>query len=103
MITAEGTKEPRRLADIASLTRLKSWEIEATLSEMESAGLVRSISPDRDHWEISHDFLARQIELLLGRLRQPRLQRYATPALGTVMVSWAVDDRRRRISGSGLI
>ena len=90
MITAEGTKEPRCLADLASLTQLKSWEIEATLSEMESAGLVRNISPDRDDWEISHDFLARQIGLLLGRLRQPRLQRYATPALVTVVVSWAV-------------
>ena len=90
MITAEGTKEPRRLADIASLTRLRSWEVEATLSEMESAGLVRSISADRGDWEISHDFLARQIGFLLGRLRQPRLQRYATPVLATVVVSWTV-------------
>ena len=90
MITAEGTKEPRRLADLASLIRLETWKVEATLCEMESAGLVRSISPNHDVWEVSHDFLARQIGFLLGRLRQPRLQRYAAPALVTAMVSWAM-------------
>ena len=90
MITAEGTKEPRRLGELASLTQLENWKIEATLSEMESAGLVRSVSPNRDVWEISHDFLARQIGFLLGRLRPPQLERYATPALITAMVSWGV-------------
>ena len=90
MITAEGTKEPRRLVDLASLIRLDVWKIEATLCEMESAGLVHTTSPDRDVWEISHDFLARQIGFLLGRLRRPRLQRYAAPVLVTAMVSWAV-------------
>ena len=90
MMTVEGTKEPRRLADLASLTRLEAWEIDATLSEMGSAGLVRRISTDPDVWEISHDFLARQIGFLLGRLRQPWLQRYATLALVTATVSWAV-------------
>ena len=89
MVTAEGTKKPRSLAHLSSLTRLETWKIEASLSEMESAGLVRSISPDRDVWEVSHDFLARQIGALLGRLRPPRLQRYAAPALVTAMVSWA--------------
>ena len=90
MITAEGTKEPRRLAALGSLNRLDIWKVEATLCEMEIAGLVRSISPDRQVWEISHDFLARQIGFLLGRLRRPRLQRYAAPALVTTMVSWGV-------------
>ena len=90
MITAEGTKEPRHLADLASLTQLETWEIDATLSEMENAGLVRRIGTDPDVWEISHDFLARQIGFLLGRLRKPRLQRYAAPVLVTAMVSWAV-------------
>ena len=90
MITAEGTKEPRRLVDLASLIRLDIWKIEATLCEMESAGLVRSTSPDRDVWEVSHDFLARQIGFLLGRLRRPWLQRYSAPVLVTAMASWAV-------------
>ena len=90
MITAEGTKEPRRLAELASLIQLEPWKIEATLCEMECAGLVRSISRHCDVWEVSHDFLARQIGFLLGRLRQPRLKRYAAPALITAMGSWAV-------------
>ena len=90
MIMAEGTKEPRSIDELASLIRLEPWKIETTLCEMEITGLVRSISPNRDVWEISHDFLARQIGFLLGRLRQPRLQRYAAPALVIAMVSWAV-------------
>ena len=90
MITAEGTKEPWRVDELATQTRHQPWEVRSTLCEMEIAGLVRCISRDGDVWEISHDFLARQIGFLLGHLREPRLRRYATPVLVIAMASWAV-------------
>ena len=90
MITAKGTKEPRSRDELSSRLRLETWKIDSTLSEMESAGLIRCINRDSGLWEISHDFLARQIKHLLSSLRQPRLERYAFPALGITMVSWSV-------------
>ena len=71
MITAAGTKEPRGLTGIAAATRLQPWQVASTLADLERNGLVRSLDASRTRWEISHDFLARQIGILLGRLRMP--------------------------------
>jgi hypothetical protein len=68
MITDAGTKRPRALADIAAETNLPIADVRGCLISLGQNGLVRAF-PDRDiereHWEFSHDFVARLASPLL--------------------------------------
>jgi hypothetical protein len=88
MITASGTKEPRDLTALASLTRFEPWQVESTLTDLEIFGLVRALDGMRTRWEVSHDFLARQIGILLGRMRLDWLRRNAPLALTIATAVW---------------
>ncbi|MGB0507831.1 MAG: leucine-rich repeat domain-containing protein [Pikeienuella sp.] len=98
MITREGTKEARTEAQIASLTNIEPWRIKATLIDLARDGLVREMGGEVDGqtdgqsvenmWEVAHDFLARQIGQLVGRLRKPWINRNALPALAVGAVGW---------------
>src|SRR5262249_4617326 len=66
MITNANTKEPRSITELTAETALSKQDIVACLVLLERKGLVRRFG---DLWEISHDFVARQFALLLGRLR----------------------------------
>jgi Leucine-rich repeat (LRR) protein len=66
MITDANTKQPRTVADVAAETALSNQDVVACLVLLERKGLVRRLG---DLWEVSHDFVARQFVLLLGRLR----------------------------------
>ncbi|MEM9062857.1 MAG: hypothetical protein AAGD13_20535 [Pseudomonadota bacterium] len=88
MITREGTKEPRTIDTIASVTGVEPWQIKATLVDLENDRLVRPLP--NELWEISHDFLARLIGQVLGRNRIGWFVRNATPALAMTLVSWVI-------------
>jgi hypothetical protein len=66
MITEANTKRPRTVAELAADTRLSQSDVVACLVLFERKGLVRRLDA---MWEISHDFVARQFALVLGRLR----------------------------------
>ncbi|MCA8879079.1 MAG: hypothetical protein KDA73_03790 [Rhodobacteraceae bacterium] len=88
MITSSGTKVPRNVAEIVTRTGLTEWQVKATLHEFEGEGLVRSLDPERSLWEVSHDFIARQMGLILGRLRARWFRRAAPYVLATVTALW---------------
>jgi hypothetical protein len=67
MITDANTKMPPRLVtELAKETGLSNEDALACLILLERKGLTRRLN---ELWEISHDFVARQFALLLGRLR----------------------------------
>jgi len=66
MITDANTKQPRSVTDLASDSALSNQDVIACLILLERKGLVRRLG---DLWEISHDFVARQFSLLLGRMQ----------------------------------
>ncbi|MEM1288354.1 MAG: hypothetical protein AAGH60_08385 [Pseudomonadota bacterium] len=90
MITDAGTKLPVTVPELVSKTGRADWQVQATLADLSPAGLVRQIAGGT--WEIAHDFLARQIGTLLGRLKPSLWTRAArvAPALSVVLVVlWA--------------
>jgi hypothetical protein len=89
IITPSGTKQPRDVATLADETRLEPWQVESTLADLETQGLLRPLDKGRQTWEISHDFLARQIALTLNRLRRPWLRRAAPIVLPAAGIGWA--------------
>jgi hypothetical protein len=67
LITEANTKKPRTVIDLSAETTLRAEDVVACLVLLERKGLVRRLGENL--WEISHDFVARQFALLLGRLR----------------------------------
>ncbi len=66
MITEANTKRSRTVLEIAAETGLGAQDVLACLVLLERRHLVRRLDT---LWEISHDFVARQFALVLGRLR----------------------------------
>jgi hypothetical protein len=84
MITDANTKKPCSLDDLAAA--LSKEDVVACLVLLQRKGLVRRLD---DLWEISHDFVARQFALLLGRLRQslwPKITTFTAAALFVIVI-----------------
>jgi hypothetical protein len=88
LITEAGTKEPRSEADLARLTGFEIWQVKATLADLARRGLVRRLQGATPMWEMAHDFLARVVGQLIGRLRPSILQRARPLVAPLVLVSW---------------
>jgi hypothetical protein len=90
MITESGTKEPRTEAELVDRTHFERWQVNATLADLARRGLVRRLEGAEATWEIAHDFLARMIGQLIGRLK-PTLVERARPLVAPVaLLGWAV-------------
>ena len=84
LISEAGTKRPRELGELADEARLSRSEVKLCLARLAAKGLVRPLDEARSLWEISHDFVAKQLAILLGRLRPnpwPRVALWSTPFL----------------------
>lgn len=93
MITEQGTKQPRSELDLGESTKLRHAEVRAVLNALEFAGLSRPLDPEREVWELSHDFIARAVARLLGRLRRQAIQHavsYVVPTLAVVSMFGAL-------------
>jgi len=85
MISDSGTKERRTESNLADLTGLRVWQVRATLADLHWHGLVRRLEGAQPLWEIAHDFLARTIGQLIGRLR-PTLIVRARPLIAPILI-----------------
>jgi hypothetical protein len=88
MITDAGTKEPRTEDRLIELTRLEFWQVKSALTGLGTQGIVRRLEGAEPVWEVSHDFLARIIGRLIGRLKPSlfrRIQPFVAPA---ILVLW---------------
>jgi hypothetical protein len=93
MITDANTKRPRTVVDLVADTGLRDRDVAASLLLLERRGLVRRLDAVTELWEISHDFVARQFAMLLGRLRPspwPRIAMFASPILFALALGSAV-------------
>jgi Leucine-rich repeat (LRR) protein len=87
LLSEAGTKRPRALAELVADTHLREGEIKLCLARLASKGLVRTLDTGRSLWEISHDFVAKQLAILLGRLR---LKLWPLVAMWTVPLLFAL-------------
>jgi hypothetical protein len=88
MITDAGTKEPRTEDRLIELTGLEFWQVKSALTGLGAQGIVRRLEGAEPVWEVSHDFLARIIGRLIGRLKPSlfrRIQPFVAPA---ILVLW---------------
>jgi hypothetical protein len=84
MISDAGTKEPRTEAVLVNLTGLEPWQVKSALTGLGAQGLVRRLEGAGQVWEVAHDFLARIIGRLIGRLKPSlfrRIQPFVAPAI----------------------
>jgi hypothetical protein len=72
LITNAGTKEPREVVEIVDASGLPQPRVRHALVALEGDGLVRRLDESGNRWEVSHDFLARTLAHMLGRLRPAR-------------------------------
>ncbi|MGH6837442.1 MAG: leucine-rich repeat domain-containing protein [Methylocella sp.] len=90
MITDAGTKEPRTEATLVELTGLERWQVTSALTGLGAQGIVRRLEGAEPVWEVSHDFIARIIGRLIGRLK-PSLFRRVQPFVAPVILAlWIV-------------
>jgi hypothetical protein len=90
MITDAGTKEPQTEAALAKLTRFEPWQVKSTLAELAGQGLVRRLEGAVPEWEIAHDFLARIIGRLIGRLKPTLIGRIRPLVAPIVLLGWTI-------------
>ena len=88
MITDAGTKEPRSEAELTKLTQFELWQVKATLSDLARQGLVRRLDGTLPVWEIAHDFLARLIGQMIGRLKPTLFQLVRPFVAPIVLIGW---------------
>jgi internalin A len=77
LITEAGTKRPMLILELARLAGLKPKEVDLSLSLLAAKGIVRPLNEERTLWEISHDFVAKQLSILLRQMRFAKWTRYA--------------------------
>jgi hypothetical protein len=90
MITEAGTKEPRTEPELVIATGFAPWQVKATLAELARQGLVRQLNVAEATWEIAHDFLARLIGQLIGRLKPGFWQRLRPLVAPMMLIVWIV-------------
>ena len=88
MITAAGTRQPKRVAELAPQTGLNPDAVAGCLLNLGNQGLVRRIEEQGNVWEVSHDFVARLLTHVLATWRTGLLGKIrpwlvpAAPAVG---------------------
>ena len=90
MITDAGTKEPRSEAELAGKTHFEQWQVRAVLADLARRGLVRRLEGMEATWEVAHDFLARTIGQLIGRLKPTFVERIRPLIAPVVLLGWMI-------------
>jgi hypothetical protein len=93
MITNGATKRVQNVTALSAATGLRIPDVTACLNRLAKKGLARRLGDAGGAWELSHDFVARQFSILLGRMRPsvwPRLASFAAPVVFMVALAGAV-------------
>lgn len=95
-MVCNGIKKPRNLDELSQETQLPIGTVKGCLLNLYQAGLVRFIDREQHIWEITHDFTARQLDLLLSSWHQSswrKVRYFIAPALilcWLVTLAWAI-------------
>lgn len=82
MISDAGTKIPRAIEYLSSITAIPSSEVRGTLNLLGNEGMVRCIDEWDEIWEIAHDFIAHHLLIVLRNTGKPPVElalRWAIP------------------------
>ena len=90
MITDKGTKKPMAEAALAGATGIEPAMTRKTLYLLGEEGVVRELDRTRNIWEISHDFVARQLGQIIPRLRPSWWQQAQKATTPVALVAWLV-------------
>ena len=90
MITDKGTKKPMAEADLAGVTGIEPAMTRKTLYLLGEEGVVRELDRGQNIWEISHDFVARQLGQIIPRLKPSWWQQAQKAATPVALVAWLV-------------
>lgn len=71
LVPETGTKRPCSEAELGRATQLDPGLVRGCLLALGNRGLVRSIDEVGHVWEISHDFVARLLNQIVGKWRRP--------------------------------
>jgi hypothetical protein len=89
LVSDQGTALAKSLDKLEVVTRRPRIEIKGMLRALRDDGLVRPLDVAEETWQIAHDFLARQVGLLLGRLRRPWWKTVAIATAPVLVVALA--------------
>lgn len=88
MVTDTGTKRPCSEKELAAATSLEGSLIRGCLLPLANKGIVRQIDVKNGIWEISHDFVARLLNQMMGKWKMPTIQKLL-PWIGPgALLSW---------------
>jgi Leucine-rich repeat (LRR) protein len=90
MITDKGTKRPIEEPTLAEQTGVEPALVRKTLLLLAQEGVVRELEPERRVWEISHDFVARQLGQIIPRLRPSAFHRVQKKMAPAALGAWLV-------------
>jgi hypothetical protein len=90
MITDKGTKCPADEPSLASATGSPQGFVRKALYLLAEDGVVRELEPERKVWEISHDFVARQLGQIIPRLRPSGWRRVQVALAPVALASWLI-------------
>jgi hypothetical protein len=90
MITDQGTKRPIDEPTLVQRTGVEPALVRKTLLLLGQEGVVRELEPERRVWEVSHDFVARQLGQIIPRLRPSAFHRVQRKMAPIAIGSWLV-------------
>ncbi|MBV8589943.1 MAG: hypothetical protein JO212_07765 [Acetobacteraceae bacterium] len=93
MITEASTKRIKSVSELAAEANLDENDVLACLNRLAHKGLARGLGDRSQLWELSHDFVARQFALQLGRLQftiWPKIAGFVSLVLFVVVLIAAV-------------
>lgn len=89
-ITAQDTKQPVNVAQLAEQTQLPLSTIIATLNHLVEKGLAKPLDVQNHFWELSHDFIARKISPVLNQYRTPMRVKVAKHSIAMSLALWGI-------------
>ena len=90
MITDKGTKKPMAELALAKATGIEPAMTRKSLYLLGEEGVVRELDRAQNIWEISHDFVARQLGQIIPRLQPSWWQQAQKAATPVALVAWLV-------------
>jgi hypothetical protein len=69
LITGTGLKRQKTIEELASENKLSIGEVKLCLALLSHRGLVHALDASKSTWEISHDFVAKELHLLLKGIK----------------------------------
>lgn len=87
--SSEGTVVAVTISELSHRTKISAGELKGMFKSLREDGLVRPLDHLEETWQISHDFIARQLDAILKDLRKGwwwRVAKWSAPAVLVCLV-----------------